>query len=366
MEPNSPGDTPQEPPLANVVPRGSFPVPPPRRNVAGRVLMVCLVLGLIGSLLINVMLLAALRVSGLMSVDVDQEVQERFHSYNEKGKTKVAIISVEGTILSGEGFVKRQIDRALEDDSVKAVVLRVNSPGGTVTGSHFIYHHLSKLAKEKQIPIVVSMGGLAASGGYYVSMAVGDEPDTIFAEPTTWTGSIGVIIPHYDLSEMLGHWGVKQDSVTSDKFKGMGSFAKPMSLEERAIFQELVDDAFAEFKEIVKSGRPAFRPKFGDDTAAIDAVTTGRVFTAKQALDNGLIDKIGFIEDAIARAIELAKLDKDDVKVVKYGRLPSLAGLLLGQQSRSRAIDLEAILDMTAPRAYYLYTSLPPLTGSHR
>ena len=116
-------------------------------------------------------------------------------------RKKIAIIDVAGAIMEGEGFVKRQIDaRAGRHRASSAVVLRVNSPGGTVTGSDYIYHHLRELVDERKLPMVVSMGSICASGGYYVAMAVGDEPDAIFAEPTTWTGSIGVIIPHYDLS----------------------------------------------------------------------------------------------------------------------------------------------------------------------
>ena len=269
----------------------------------------------------------------------------------------MAIISVEGTILSGEGFVKKQIDRATEDSNVKAVVLRVDSPGGTITGSDYIYHHLREMAAKRKIPIVVSMGGLAASGGYYVSMACGDTPDVVFAEPTTWTGSIGVIIPHYDLSALLKDWGVKEDSIASHPLKTMGSLAKPMTQQEIEIFKALVDESFGRFKSIIRQGRP----KFAKDPAALDELATGQIYTADQALANGLIDKIGFIESAIDRAIELAKLDKDDVEVVEYQREPNLASLLMGGQARQSSFDLAAMFDSAAPRAYYLYTSLPPL-----
>src|SRR6187200_580421 len=105
--------------------------------------------------------------------DTTGGIDEKFVQGQEFGTDKVAILSIEGIILDGEGFVKSQIDRIKEDKNVKAVVVRVDSPGGTVTGSDYIYHHLNKLRKEKKIPLVVSMGGMAASGGYYVSMAVG-------------------------------------------------------------------------------------------------------------------------------------------------------------------------------------------------
>src|SRR5262249_659403 len=141
------------------------------------------------------------------------EVREKYHSMNRFGKDKVAIINVEGTIMAGEGFVKHQIDAVKNDPHVKAVVLRVDSPGGTVTGSDYIYHTLKKMSEERKIPLVVSMGSVAASGGYYIAMAAGPNPKTIFAEPTCWTGSIGVIIPHYDISSLLEKWSIEDDSI---------------------------------------------------------------------------------------------------------------------------------------------------------
>ncbi len=144
--------------------------------------------------------------------------------------------------------------------TLKAIVVRVNSPGGTITGSDYMLHHLRKLAEDTHIPIVVSMGGLAASGGYYVSMCVGDTPETIFAEPTTWTGSIGVIIPHYNVADLMKKWGIQEDAVASHHLKTMGSIARKMTEEERKIFQQLVDEGFTQFKDVIKA-RPAQVPK---------------------------------------------------------------------------------------------------------
>ena len=133
-------------------------------------------------------------------------------------------------------------------------------------------------------------------------------------------------------------------------------FARPMTEEERKIFQALVSDGFTRFKEVVKSGRP----KFKQDPAALDKLATGQVFTADQAEKNGLVDKIGFIDDAVDRAIELANLDKDNVKVVRYKPEPSLANVLFGVQSaKAKNFDLAAMLDLATPRAYYLCTWLP-------
>jgi protease IV len=241
--------------------------------------------------------------------------QERFHSLSRTATKKIAIIEVSGPIYEGEdSFAMQQIKRVREDDNVVGVVLRITSPGGTVTGSDYIYHHLRELVEQRKIPLVVSMGSVCASGGYYIAMAVGSEPNSIFAEPTTWTGSIGVIIPHFDVSSGLSKLGISEDSIASAPLKAMGAPTRPMSEAERKILQGLVDASFKEFKEIVVSGRP----KFKDDKAALDKVTTGQIFTAHQALDDGLVDKIGFIEAAIARATELAGESADTVRCVKY------------------------------------------------
>jgi len=360
MNSDPPPEGHHEPPLAQPVPTPPAPAPPPHTQThrPSRLLSTLLLLGLAGSLALNAILLVA-DVARLVSFDADRNVQEEFFSHKRSSQNKVAIISLEGTIIKGDGFVKRQIDQAADDPDLKAVVLRVNSPGGTITGSDYIYHHLRKLTDESKIPIVVSMGGLAASGGYYVSMACG-EKGTIFAEPTTWTGSIGVIIPHYNLSELLEGWGIEEDSIASHPLKKAGSFANPMTEQERQIFQALVDDGFSQFKKVIKRGRPAFQ----EQPEALDELATGQIFSAQQALESGLIDEIGFIEDAVDKAIELADLDEKDVTVVKYRQPPSLLGVLVGGEVRRQQFDLAAMLEMTAPRAYYLCTWLPPLAGT--
>jgi protease-4 len=214
------------------------------------------------------------------------------------------------------------------------------------------------------------MGGLCASGGYYLAMAAGGtHEDVIFAEPSTWTGSIGVLIPHYDVSGLLSRWDVKDDSVASHPDKLMGSPTRDLSPEERAeerkLLQGLVDRSFERFKKIVADGRP----KLNGDEAALARATTGQIFTCEQAEELGLVDKIGFLDDAVARAAELANYDTKSVRCIKYDEPPTSLSTLLGAKTPLSAggrIDLASLLDLTAPRAYYICTWLPALLGNSR
>jgi protease-4 len=296
--------------------------------------------------------------------DTTHGIEEKYVSGSKFGTDKVAIISIEGVIMEGDGFVKQQIDRIREDENVKAIVVRVDSPGGTVTGSDYIYHHLKKLREEKgNIPLVVSMGSMAASGGYYVSMAVEDQENSIYAEPTTTTGSIGVIIPHYDLSGLLKEVHVKDDSIASHERKQMLSMTREINPEHRALIQAYVDESFGRFKNIVKSGRPIFQK----DEEALDQLATGEIFSADQALKHGLVDKIGFVEDAVDRALELAKLSKDSTRVVKFKKPAALLDLgAVAQAHQMPASSLGGLLEMSTPRAYYLFSAFPTLAIGKR
>jgi protease IV len=317
------------------------------RSVFSVLLILFLIACLGGSMMMNFIFGANMAISSSGS----GKLVEKYVSHNDTGREKIAIITIDGTILNYQGFIKDQIDTVAKDRRVRGIVLRVNSPGGTITASDAIYHYLVKLTKKRKIPMVVSMGGLAASGGYYVSMAVGDTPDSIFAEPTTWTGSIGVKIPHFNLSKLMQNWGIQEDTIVSHELKNMGSFAVPMTEQERAIFQQLVNEGFDQFKAVIRVGRPAL----GKNTAKLDQLATGQIFTAQQALESGLIDKIGFQESAVERIIELAEVDPDKVKVVRYEKEPSFFSILSGSGGSSA----ELFMELASPKAYYLCTWLP-------
>lgn len=295
--------------------------------------------------------------------DTTEGISEKHFSGDEDADDKIAIIAVDGVIMEGDGYVKRQIDRIRQDDDVKAVVLRIDSPGGTVTGSDYLFHHLRRLRDERKLPVVVSMGGMATSGGYYVAMAVGSQERAIFAEPTTTTGSIGVIVPHYDVSGLLAEHKVKDDSVATHPRKQMLSMTRSMSDEDRKLVEAYIADSFERFKAIVREGRPAYQK----DPKKLDELATGQIFTATQAKANGLVDEIGFVEEAIQRAAELAKLpaNLEDVRVVEYERPFDLGDELGLMQGRSPD-PLSNLLDLSAPRAYYLSSTLPHLAATRR
>lgn len=204
---------------------------------------------------------------------------------------KVAIIAVEGMIVSAGKTIER-LHAAADDASVKAVVLRIDSPGGGVGPSQEIHDEVVKLVQSK--PVVVSMGSLCASGGYYIAAPA----SRIFANPGTITGSIGVIMEFTNIQDLLDKIGLKNRVVKSGKHKDIGSPVRPMSAEDEAILQGLIDDVHSQFVEAVAAGRKL-------EVATVKPLADGRIFTGRQAQTSGLVDELGNLESAIAAAAEL-------------------------------------------------------------
>jgi protease-4 len=239
--------------------------------------------------------------------------------YNKKIKddasgSEVAVLYAAGEIVDGEGTgpgqiggdkFSRELRKLREDDAVKAVVLRVNSPGGSALASDIIWREVILTKKVK--PVIVSMGDLAASGGYYISAAA----DSIFAEPTTITGSIGVfgVIPNFQ-NLMNNKIGVHYDGVKTGKFADlMTSFDRPLTAEERDIIQREVDKVYGTFTKVVADGRKL-------SIADVDSIGQGRVWTGTQGLNNKLVDRLGNLDAAIQAAAKKANLSK--YKVSQY------------------------------------------------
>lgn len=196
---------------------------------------------------------------------------------------------------AGSGSVVSALKRGLEDKNIKAIVIRINSPGGTAAASQEIYAQVLKMRGSK--PIIVSMGDVAASGGYYVASAA----DTIFANPATLTGSIGVRMGWINFKELLEKYGVKGVTIKAGKYKDMGSPFRDLTKEEEKIFTRSVDNIHNQFIRDVAAGR---RMKIVD----VRKLATGEIFTGEQALSNGLVDRIGGYEDAISFAARKAKI----------------------------------------------------------
>ena len=179
-----------------------------------------------------------------------------------------------------------------------------------------------------------------------------------------------MIVPHYDLSGLLARYDVRDDSVSSHPRKQILSMTRAMSEEDRTIVQAYVNESFQRFKDIVKAGRPRLRQANAADALMDQAgerdLATGEIFTAAKAREYGLIDEIGFIEDAIDRAIELAGLNARNVRVVQYQRPMSLVNLMGLAEASDADFPLDALWEISTPRAYYLATSWPPLVTSRR
>lgn len=220
---------------------------------------------------------------------------------------KVALIDISGVITSSQGVsrgitsarsVVLQLENYADDESVKAVVLRIDSPGGTVVAAQEIYSAIKRLQEERGKIVIASMADIAASGGYYIACAA----DLIVASPGTLTGSIGVIMEFPNLEGLFGKIGVRSTVIKSGRFKDTGSAFRQMTEEERALLQELLDDVHEQFIESVREGR-------GLSVEEVVALADGRIFTGKQAHRLGLVDELGDLRKAILKAAELAGIE---------------------------------------------------------
>jgi protease-4 len=234
-------------------------------------------------------------------------------------RKKIALIDVEGLIanartssLLGGGdnpvtLFKERLDAAADDPKVKAVVLRINSPGGAVTASDIMYQDLCRFRAETGKPVVACFMDVAASGGYYLAMGC----DRIYAHPTTVTGSIGVIMSLYNAHDLLAKVGVSSNAIKSGPNKDLGNPARPMTDAERAILQGMVDRFYGEFVQVVCKGR-------GLPEEQVRQLADGRIYSGKQAQELGLVDEVGYLDDAIECAKDLACIR--DARVVAYDR----------------------------------------------
>lgn len=352
----------------------STPAPPRRRRAFGCFLLV--------SLLLNVVLALALWPS---SAADDEQVTES-HLYGpRRAADKVAVVRADGPLVEGlDQHILRQIRTAARDSRVKAVVLRIDSPGGTISSSEDIHRELTRLRAGqhprypdvKAKPLVASMGAIAASGGYYIAMPA----ETVFAEKTTLTGSIGVFAALPNVSALAKDNGVRLELIKAGGIKGSGSPFHELTPAERQPWQDMVDQAYDQFLDVVVKGRPmltrerltaepvirkeAFEyddkgnPKKGKDAQPLKVAVErfradGGTYTAAEAKQFQLVDDIGQLEDAVAAAAESAGLS--EYRVVTYEPPPSLLGTLLGIRANPAAgVELPQLANGFNPRVWYL------------
>jgi protease-4 len=309
----------------------------------------------------------------------DVGLHERYHSGSKTATDKIAIVSLDGVMLEGLlGYTIKQIETAAKDGNVKAVVLRVNSPGGSITASDDLHRRLRQLHDGDAArgthakPVIVSMASLAASGAYYAAMPA----QHIVAERTTITGSIGVYAAFPNVAELARKYGVKMIVIKAGDVKDSGNMFHDMSAQERELWQEMVDHAYGQFLEVVREGRgkklklalqaeiPSEKKKIPvrdskgkvvEEVEYIRRLADGGIYTADQALKYGLIDEIGYLDQAIAAAQKAGGLGQD-FRVITYDRPPALLNLFLGANTRDSSPrgQWSQLASGAVPRLWYL------------
>lgn len=276
-------------------------------------------------------------------------------------KERIAVLTLDGVIQDlgntsplfqpagyNHQFFMNQLEGIREDESVKGVVLRVNSPGGGVVESADIYDAIRAIQIERNIPLYVSMGGMAASGGYYVSAPA----EKIFVNRETITGSIGVIMESVNYAKLAEKYGIDFNTIKTGPYKDIMSGSREMKDEERAMLQEMINDSYERFIDIIEEGR-------GMTEAEVKKVADGRIMNGRQAIEAGLADEFGKTGDVIAALKEDYSLQ--NATVFKYSTPDSWvsifgvkAGNLFGSNIESELIG-KLLSDYNAPRMMYLY-----------
>ncbi len=271
---------------------------------------------------VALILLAGLSACFVIKVNLVPETQPlEEQAIAGEGKDKIVLMDITGIITSEDAgsvlggrkepgmlaLVREQLDHARFDGNVKALVIRINSPGGGVTASDTLYHEIKKFKDETGVKVVAHVLDMGTSGAYYAALAA----DRITAQPTSVTGSIGVIMLRIDATGLMQKIGVQALQISSGAAKGMGSPFRPVSDEERKIFQGMIDSMYGRFVGVVAEGRKM-------DPERVRKLADGRIYTSQEAKDTGLIDGIGYLEDAFKQARTLANLEH--ATIVTYMR----------------------------------------------
>ena len=336
--PNPAGPTPGYPP---------YPVyqAPPRRSQVWRFLG-RLLFGL--SVLVNIGLFLLL-ISAVVMIATGGGGIYRTVLREGPRDSRIAVINIGGIIDSGQAEeVHRQIEAARQDRATKGLIVRIDSPGGTISASDRIYREILDYRKATSLPVVAFMQGTAASGGYYASVAC----ETIVAEPTTITGSIGVVMMHFVFQNLLENkLGIQPVFLTMGEKKDWpSSFRTPTKEELAYVHDRLLEPAYQRFVNVVKEGRQeALAP------TEVEKLADGSIFVADRALEAKLIDKIGYLDDAIATV--KARAGIEDAQVVEYRRPFSLTSLLNAKGAQFPKLDPKTIFEFGTPQILYLWNA---------
>lgn len=257
------------------------------------------------------------------------------------GKEKIGVVQVFGTIMAAEQTVE-EIKEYADDNSIKAIIVHIDSPGGAVAPSQEIHDAILEARKKKKV--VASMATLAASGGYYIAVAA----DRIISNPGTLTGSIGVIINLVNFQELLGKVGVHPMVVKSGKFKDIGSGFRAMTDEEKAVMQEMINDVYGQFVGAVAKGRNMPVEK-------VKELADGRVYTGSQALKLGMVDEMGGFESAVKTTAKLAGIEGEP-HLVYHEESYAVLKELLSQKMASKFDWIMNEVSMHKPGMYYLWS----------
>ncbi|MBI5491325.1 MAG: signal peptide peptidase SppA [Deltaproteobacteria bacterium] len=270
--------------------------------------------------LVFLSILLSIFLAGCVVIGLPRTQPLKEKTIGGSGAAKVLVMDISGIISEDEpggsilqekpritARVKEELDKAAEDSAIKALILRINTPGGSVTSCDIISHEIKAFKKNKNIPVVAELMDTAASGGYYIASS----GDMIIAHPTTVTGSIGVISYSVNASGLLEKIGIADQTIKSGDKKDIGTMLRPMTEEERAILQSVIDSMYDRFLDVVVEGRRGLIPK--DE---LRKIADGRVLTAGQALSLKLIDSIGYMDDAIEAAKKLSGVK--EARIITY------------------------------------------------
>ena len=285
------------------------------KNISALIIVICIICTLVGAF-------SSKSKLEIISSKYTTESSNRFPNIPTPFKgtfkgEKISVIKLDGVIsdsagssffrdLTSSSSVLDLIIKATKDQNVKAIVIRINSPGGTVAASQELYKAVINARKKK--PIVITMGDIAASGGYYISSAA----DAIFANPGTLTGSIGVITSYLNFYDLLNKIGIKGVVIKSGSYKDIGNPTRPMTPEEKKILQSLLDDTYDQFLSDVSKGRNIQK-------STIAKIAQGLIYTGKQAKKAGLVDYLGDYNQAVKYTQKLAK-ERFPYLAKKYGK----------------------------------------------